>query len=373
MTRASKSAYQKDWRRSLKAGGSRLEAGKPQRGQPAASSLEPSARAACGHVDSRSKPTRGVPTPRRVLVTGGAGFVGAWLVRRLVEKGFEVHLVLRDLDPRWRLVGWYDRLRVHCGDLLDVASLHRVIAKAQPHLVYHLAADGGSIRHQKVERILTTNIMGTWNLLKACQESPCELLVHAGSSSEYGFQDKAMRETDLIAPNSYYAVSKAAATHLCQYVATQVRFPMVTLRLFSVYGPYEEPSRLFPTIIRRALLHQPLLMASPDAAHDFIYVDDAAAAFLRIVALRRLRAEVINIGTGIQSTLAQVVKVVLEVTGSKSPVHWNAVPRRAWDSKAWVGSISKARRLLKWRPAHSLREGVQKTAEWISTQGSSRG
>jgi nucleoside-diphosphate-sugar epimerase len=301
---------------------------------------------------------------QRFLVTGAGGFVGACLTRRLIELGADVSVLLRPTTDLWRLQGVMDKVRRFEADLLDRASVGRAVSEAGAQVVYHLAAHGGYSTQSDATRILEVNVLGTLNVLEACAASPCQAFVAAGSSSEYGFSDEPMRETDRLQPNSFYAVGKAAASHLGHYFATLVPFSIATLRLFSVYGPYEEPTRLVPTLLRRAAAHEPLDMVAPETARDFVYVEDVVDAFLRLEELSTLHGDAINVGAGTQVTIREVVEVVTRLTGSRSEVRWNAMPRRIWDAPHWVASIEKARTVLGWRPRHSFAEGVAKTLEW---------
>lgn len=300
----------------------------------------------------------------RVLVTGAAGFVGACLTRRLVERGDEVTALVRPGSDLWRLREVAPLLRLVEGDLCEPGSVERAVREARADVVYHLAAHGSNSAQTDPGQILQTNVLGTLHLLQACVGSPCRLFVAAGSSSEYGFKTAPMRETDRLEPNSYYAVGKAAATHLCQLFGTLRRFPIATLRLFSVYGPFEERTRLVPTLLRRALAGEPLELVSPAVARDFVYIDDVVDAFLRQDELSGLEGEVLNIGSGVQRTVRDVVDLVLELTGSSSEVRWGAMAERAWDATSWVGSIERAEELLGWAPRRDLRGGLRATLAW---------
>jgi dolichol-phosphate mannosyltransferase len=141
-----------------------------------------------------------------------------------------------------------------------------------------------------------------------------------------------------------------------------------TLRLFSAFGPYEEPTRLIPTIVRRCLANQPLELVSRDIARDFVYVEDVVDAFLCIEQLARLSGEIINIGTGVQSTVGDVVQTVRGYTGSSSECRWGAMPARIWDAKTWVADCSKSVRVLGWRPRTTLEAGLRGTVDWIRSQ-----
>lgn len=273
--------------------------------------------------------------------------------------------MVRPGSDLWRLEELAGEGRCFLADLRDADAVRRAVRDARPDVVFHLAAHGGYPFQRDARRILETNVLGTYNLLRACEDSPCRLLVHAGSSSEYGAKSAPMKEDDRLEPNSYYAVGKAAATHLCSYEAGRVSFAVATLRLFSVYGPYEEPSRLIPTVIRKALRGEPLELVPPETPRDFVYIDDVLDAFLCLDRLASCRGDVINIASGIQSTVRDVVNEVLELTQSRSEVRWSALAPREWDVACWVGSPARASKLLGWHARHSLRDGLRKTVEWF--------
>jgi nucleoside-diphosphate-sugar epimerase len=304
-------------------------------------------------------------TWNRFLVDGAGGFIGASLVRGLLAQGGEVTVFVRENTDPWRLHDVLPKLRVVCGDVADPRAAARALAEARPDVVYHLAAHGGTETQKDGETILRTNVLGTWTMLSACLSSPCRLFVHAGSSSEYGYSREPMRETDRLEPNSLYAVGKAAGTHLCSLLAKDAPFSIVSCRLFSVYGPWEAATRLVPTILLRCRENMPLEMVSRTTARDFVFVDDVVRAFLRWDELDGLSGEVLNLGSGRQTTMEDFVTAALEVTGSRSEVRWGAMKARVWDARTWEADCGKARRLLGWQASSSLRQGLGRTWEWM--------
>jgi nucleoside-diphosphate-sugar epimerase len=171
------------------------------------------------------------------LITGASGFIGSVLLRRLVEQKQEVHLILRKESKRWRIADLLDKVTIHYSDLSKVTELIEIVKKVKPNIIYHLATNGAYSYQKDANQIIETNILGTWNLLQACNTVDYDLFVNTGSSSEYGSKQFAMRETDIVEPNSYYAVTKCAQTLLCSHIAKQEHRPIVTIRPFSVYGP----------------------------------------------------------------------------------------------------------------------------------------
>lgn len=311
-------------------------------------------------------------TPRgrfdRVLVTGAAGFIGACAVRALIARGAEVHAVVRPGSNLWRLAGLDTDAVLHRVDLAEHGSVNRLVDEVQPHAVVHLAAHGAYERQDDFPAMVRCNVLATHNLLEASLASGVTAFVNAGSSSEYGFRRSPMRETDRLEPNSHYAISKAAQTHLCSLLGNRAGIEMgvATFRLFSVYGPWEEPSRLIPTLIGRARAGLPLEMAAPTTARDFVYVGDVIEALLDFQQTARLRGDVINLGTGVETPLHAVVNLVRELTGSRSEVRWGVMPARRWDTDRWVANPSHAHELIGWRARHDLRQGLIETMNWFT-------
>jgi nucleoside-diphosphate-sugar epimerase len=305
----------------------------------------------------------------RFLVTGAGGFVGACLVRRLVSIGANVHALCHQGSDLWRLKDISDKLNIHWGDIQDKAFVCQLIQQVQPSVIYHLAAYGAYPFQQDAFKMVMTNLVGTLNLMEALHAVPYKVLVNTGSSSEYGFKDTAMAEEDKIEPNSYYAVTKAAQTLLCQYLAKEKHQPIVTFRLFSIYGPWEEPTRLMPTIIKRALKHEPLQMVSPNTTRDFVYIEDVINAYLMIQPLSEQRGKVLNIASGLESSLSVVVDKVLRLTSSRSEVLWGAMDQRSWDAKHWQGNPALAKQLIGWEAKYDLERGIQEMIDWIKVYG----
>ena len=183
---------------------------------------------------------------KRVLLTGGTGFVGANLARRLVRDGHELHLLVRSACQPWRIADIRTDLRLHELHLHDAETVARVVAQIRPDWVFHLAVHGAYSWQTELEQMVRTNIQGTMSLVSACLKTGFAAFVNAGSSSEYGLKDHAPAESEPLEPNSHYAVTKAAATLFCRYTAQSQRVHLPTLRLYSVFGPYEDPGGCCP-------------------------------------------------------------------------------------------------------------------------------
>jgi nucleoside-diphosphate-sugar epimerase len=302
----------------------------------------------------------------RVLVTGGSGFIGAVLVRRLLADGHEVHVLLRRQHSPWRLDGVRDGLHPHEADVDDAQSLAAAVASARADHVFHLAAYGAYPSQADPHRAARTNLLGTVDLLEACAERGFESFVHAGTSSEYGPKDHAPGEDEMVDPISAYATTKAAATLYCQYVGKRDGSRVVTLRLYSAYGPFEEPTRLFPALILAGLEGRLPPLAHPDLAHDYVHVDDICDAFISASLRAPSGGAIYNVASGTQTTLRNVVDVARRTLGIRAEPAWGSFPDRPWDRSVWVGNAGKIRQELGWVPRLALAEGFRSTVDWLT-------
>lgn len=303
---------------------------------------------------------------KRVLVTGAAGFVGANLVHRLVEEGHAVSALVAPQHAAWRLQSLSGRIEAVSADLRDAATLSAVVETIRPEWVFHLAAHGAYSWQKDVVDIMATNVTGTVNLVEACLKVGIEALVNTGSSSEYGIQDHAPRESDPVEPNSIYAVSKASATFFCRRRAGETGLRMPTLRLYSVYGPWEDPRRLMPAVMLHGLAGGYSPLVAPETARDFVYIDDVVDAYL-LAAERPLSdpGAIYNVGSGRQSTLREVASLSRDLFGLKGEPVWGSMAPRSWDTTVWVSDSRKIQEELSWRPRVSLQRGMEQFARWF--------
>lgn len=302
---------------------------------------------------------------KKYLITGSSGFIGSVLLRKLLDNNKDVYIILRKQSNTWRINDLLDKVTVIHSDLSNVSELTQIIKKIKPNIIFHLATNGAYSYQKDADQIIHTNILGTWNLLQACNTINYELFVNTGSSSEYGFKKFAMREADILEPASYYAVTKCAQTLLCSHIAKQEKKPIVTIRPFAVFGPYEEPKRFVPTLMKALLFNKKMDLVSPETARDFIYIDDIVDAYLKINELKNNPGEYFNIGSGIQSTIKDVVETAIKITGKNIKLKWGSMENRNWDTANWVADISKARQLLKWTPKTNLEQGIKLTWSWF--------
>lgn len=302
----------------------------------------------------------------KALVTGAGGFVGANLAEELARDGHDVVAWTHPGSDNWRLDHLADDVEVVGVDLLDPDAIRAGVAAAKPEWVFHLAAHGAYSWQRDPEVIMQTNLVAAVHLIDACQQQGFSAFVNAGSSSEYGSKNHAPLESELPEPNSDYAVMKAATTLHGRFVAQRDDVHLVTLRLYSVFGPWEQPGRLMPTLVAKGLQGELPPLVSPDTPRDFISVRDTNRAFLAAAGHTELeRGSVLNIGSGTETKLRDVVEVARAELGIEREPQWGTEPQRAWDTSVWVSDPTLARERLGWEARDDVATGFKALADWF--------
>lgn len=300
-----------------------------------------------------------------IWVVGASGFIGAKLFFSLSRLRPDVFAVSRQVESSWRLLHCPYANRITL-DVTSAQDVEAAVRKHRPRTVFNLSAYGAYERQNATARIHAVNYHGTLNLINALAETGCDAFVQAGTSSEYGLNCAGPAETAQLEPNSDYAVSKVAASYLLGYHGRIRGFPCAHLRLYSVYGPWEERDRLVPNLVRLGLQGQYPPFVNPSISRDFVYVDDCTRAFVQaaLVACRRQPGQIFNIATGTKTSLAEIAGLARQLFGiSREPV-FGAMPNRKWDLSNWYGDPSNARAELGWNSRVSLADGLALTANW---------
>jgi nucleoside-diphosphate-sugar epimerase/glycosyltransferase involved in cell wall biosynthesis len=298
-----------------------------------------------------------------ILVLGASGFVGANLTRRLLEHRSDV-VATTSRTPAWRLED-LPAGNVREFDALVALNVDRMLDEVQPRTVFNCIAYGAYSFETDGELILRTNLMSTHALLDRLAKRNIAAYIHAGSSSEYGENAAGPDEHEFLAVNSEYAVSKAACAHLIHYYGKQHGLPGANLRLYSVYGPLEDPSRLMPQIVQHGVRGELPPLVNPAISRDFVYSDDVVDAF--VAAASELReddyGDSFNVGTGRQTTIGQLAEVARELYGIDEPASFT-MPQRRWDVSDWYANSERAHKVLGWEAHTPLEQGLERMTEW---------
>jgi dolichol-phosphate mannosyltransferase len=301
-----------------------------------------------------------------ILVTGASGFVGANLYKMLAATRGDVFAVV-NREKGWRLIDVHDD-RVIAVDLNDFAATKNLVNSVAPQTVFDCVAYGAYSFEEDTNLIYQTNFQAIVNLVSLLAARPFAAYIHAGSSSEYGTNCAAPTEDSVCEPNSPYAVSKVALAGYLRFMGKQREFPCANMRLYSVYGPLEDTSRLFPNLLRQALAGKLPPFVGPRTSRDFIHVDDVCIAFVMAAAKMHpgIYGENFNIGSGIKTTIAELAEVTRRVFDVTVAPQFGTMVGRAWDLADWYSDPRKAMAQLGWRPVIKLEDGLRSMSEWVA-------
>ncbi|HWV30553.1 MAG TPA: NAD-dependent epimerase/dehydratase family protein [Dyadobacter sp.] len=300
-----------------------------------------------------------------VFVFGASGFIGANLFNDIFKIRQDCYAVTHDATKAWRLKLLnvpFENI-IHC-DILSDNSIKEVFEKYKPQTIFNLAAYGAYSKQSNVNLTYETNVLGTVNILQNCTKDM--VYIHAGSSSEYGFNCTSPKETDRVEPNSHYAVSKVSAAYLLEYYAKVAGLKTLNLRLYSIYGYWEEPDRLIPRLIENARKKNLPSLVSPDISRDFVFVEDCVEAFLD-AALKiddEKSGRSYNIATGRKTTMGDLVDVTRKAFSIAKEPEWGSMSNRKWDLAEWFGDPSAFENDFGWKARTSLEDGLIRYSQW---------
>ncbi len=319
-------------------------------------------------LDEKDSATDINKLPGPILIVGASGFVGANLFFRVLAQRDDVFACSRRPKNSWRL-SFLDKSlasRLISADITDYQRIKSVLTMLKPRTVFGLAAYGSYSRQVDAGKIHMTNYIGALNLVRILSETGCDAFVHAGSSSEYGLNCTFPKESAELLPNSDYAVSKAGVSYLLKYYGRIHVFPCVNLRLYSVYGPWEERDRLIPTLITSCLKGRLPKFVAKSISRDFLYIDDCNSALVKsaLTACKTHPGESFNIATGVKTTMEDAAITAKRLFNISSEPVFGSMPNRKWDMGDWVGDAERAQEIIGWKHKISFEKGLALTAGW---------
>lgn len=311
---------------------------------------------------------------KTVVVTGAGGFIGSHLVERLVADGARVRAMLRytsrgqrgalDLVPESTL----EHVDITMGDVRDFDAVREIVRGADA--IFHLAAlIGIPYSYEHPQEVIDTNIIGTSNVLVAAKElGTLERIVLTSTSEVYGSAIRVpMDEEHPLQAQSPYSATKIAADALGLSFHRSFGLPISIVRPFNAYGPRQSARAVIPTIISQAVTGGALKLGTLDTTRDFTFVEDTARGFVAVGGSADAIGEVVNVGSGSEVSIREIVRMVGEIVGRELAVEGDE--QRMRPEKSEVSRLhsdsSKAQRLAGWTPEVSLEEGLRRTTDWV--------
>ena len=305
----------------------------------------------------------GLVSRTKILVTGGAGFIGRALVGLCLEKGHQVAVYdslkvgrLSNLAP------YRDRITFFENDIQDEGALDAAFQSFAPERVVHLAAlHFIPYCNAHPQETMDVNVSGTYAVLAACARYEVQTSVVASSGALYGSETHSLNEDlDLPAPVDVYGLSKLLGEQICKYFTANARLNCVAARLFNTYGPYETNAHILPDIVQQLKRSDTLELGNLDPKRDYIYVDDTAAALLALSELAHVGFDVFNVGTGHEYSVRELVDMLGEITQRRLIVRQDSTRIRKVDKMHQIASVSKLSRTANFSASIGLGEGLRR-------------
>ncbi len=309
---------------------------------------------------------------KRVLVAGGAGFVGSSLVRELLAEGAKV-VVFDNFQTgaRANLAEVAPQIDLVTGDLLDEWSLLETFRVYRPDYVFNMAAETFVPTSYSVpKRFVHINVDGHINLLMACRHHGVRRIVYASSAEVYGNPaPRPIREDHPLGAANTYAVSKLAADRLCFTMHREHGIPVVAARLFNTYGPRESEPYVIPEIISQIHAGGRLHLGNVEARRDFTHVSDTARALVAVLKSELEAGTAVNIGSGEAHSVREIASMIGEVFGRAIEIEEDERRLRPHDIEHLQADVSLLRERTGFTPRVGLRDGLASTVEWFSENG----
>lgn len=313
-----------------------------------------------------------------VAVTGGSGFLGSHLVRKLIDEGVEVHVpttTKAGVPPRLHNVGGPLYLH-HDVDLTKSNAACDLLSEVMPDAVFNLAAHGVLATQRLPERMTAVNTMAAGLLAEAVLRTGVGRFVHLGTGLEYGHGGMIDEEVPLN-PASRYAATKAAATVLLRQLTRYEGLPAVIIRPFAAYGPAEAAEKFVPNVTLSALRDEPVRITHGLQIRQYLYVDDLVAGIWAAATTELPAGTELNLSGEESIQIRELAQLVVQTVGTDVPIQVGAVDVARPEPAEMLADTTKAREWLGWSPKVTLAEGLRRTVEWyrfveeLNNEGSS--
>ena len=302
-------------------------------------------------------------TGKRILVTGGLGFIGSHLVKRLLSEGAEVSIIGRPGSQIWRLEEQLKNISIYEVDVTESRKVEICIKDICPEIVFHLAAYGVNSAQKEYIKAANINILGTINILNSLKDTNCKKFINMGSCAEYGDMKDLMKEDMYPEPVSIYGSSKASATIIAHQIARENNIVIITLRPFGIFGEGEERHKIFCHIILSILQNKEVRLTSCEQLRDYCYIENIIDGLI-MSAKSNLKSNIFNIANGSLFPLKYYVDLIFKNIKTNMVPLYGTVEYRKNEIWSPAADISKIHTELGWSPRISLEDGIVKTIKW---------
>jgi UDP-glucose 4-epimerase len=298
---------------------------------------------------------------KRLFITGGAGFIGRWLLRRLAGQGYEVTVYDNfSFGKRENLEAFGDKVNTVEGDILEPVLLGRSIADSAPDVVIHLAAlHYIPYCNANAAETIRVNVGGTYNVMQALVRAGVPRVLFASSGSVYPDMVGQIVEDEGLMPDDVYGLSKRLSEDVVRFFARTTNSKCTIARLFNVYGAHESHSHLIPTIMSGLRNGPRLELGNLDRKRDYIYAGDVAEIILRLCQSNSRGLEIVNVGTGREYSAAEVVGIIEQIIGMKLDVTVSSERTRNQDKMHQCADIRRLIELTGYHPKYELSKGLK--------------
>jgi len=303
----------------------------------------------------------------RALITGASGFLGSHLTEWLVETGHAVAVLHRPRSDLWRIQAVLPKVTTIRADLEALPDAAGAVAHFAPDVVFHTAWYGVGSRHRDEEGQVDRNIQSSLSLTRLACRIGCKAFVGLGSQAEYGPHNRRINETAATEPTTLYGAAKLSVFHLCRRIAALSGMRFVWARVFSAYGPRDNPEWMIPYLIRELLARERPSLTPGEQQWDYVFATDVAKAVCLLGLCPRAEGP-FNLGSGQVHSIRSIVERIRDLIDPTLPLGLGEVPYRADQVMHLQADTTRLETVTGWRPEVPLETGLRRTVEWYRSQ-----
>ena len=290
----------------------------------------------------------------KALVVGGTGFLGYHICKQALKRKYIVHSLSLTKPKKKRKL---KKVFYYKGDLKKIHTLKKI--NNSYDFVFNASGYGGISNKDNNKKIYNTHYFGLKNIIEKTKGPKLKKFIQFGSSNEYGNCNAPQKETMICKPKNSYGLAKYRCTKLLLNMYKKKKFPFVILRLFQVYGPYQNENRIIPYVIRKSKKNEEIIITKGEQNRDFCYIDDVIDAIFKCLNNKKANGEIINLGLGKSIKIKNVVMIIINKLRGGKPL-FGKKKLKVKENSSLYPSIRKAKKILRWSPKTTFTQGLKK-------------